>query len=372
MRLCGLDNPSRTRRTGFTLVELLVVIAIIGVLVALLLPAIQSAREAARRSQCSNNLKQIGLALLNYESTKRRLPPGALMNEGSAWSAYLLDYIERSTSMTLLKIGDNSAYNSQWGHPGGPYADANALPDNMRNVKVIEQVVPTYRCPSAGLPEHQLDVTADNYWIMNRSPVSYLGVATGLQAKQHQAGDVYFLKGQPSPEDGNAAYEGADGVLYGIDKDDKVHKGTQLREITDGTSSTMMVGEALHDYDTQEAVGGSPENRAGSRKDHWWGGSDDIDTHPGCDLSEFLGSTAVSPNFQTTSLEHQQWCANPDSANCQKLQLAFGSEHPGSLQVVFCDGHVENVTDGVDPHVWSDYGTRASQTLYQDGAAPRR
>src|SRR5882724_1366526 len=82
------------RGSAFTLVELLVVIAIIGILVALLLPAIQAAREAARRSQCQNNLKQIGLAITNYESATKTLPPGAFLGEGSAWSAFILPYLE--------------------------------------------------------------------------------------------------------------------------------------------------------------------------------------------------------------------------------------------------------------------------------------
>ncbi len=364
--------PSRTcRRAAFTLVELLVVIAIIGVLVALLLPAIQAAREAARRAQCANNLKQVGLAMLNYEGTNGHLPPGALMNEGSAWSIYLLPFLEETKTMALAKIGDNSTFNSQWGHPGGPYADAWQLPQNERNVKVIEQLVSSYRCPSASLPEHQTDVTADNYWIMKRSPVSYIGVASGLQTKQYLAGDVYFLKGRPGPEDGNEGYEGADGVLYGIDKDDKSDKGVKLPFIEDGTSNTAMVGEAVHDYETIDNEGNTPENKAGSRKDHWWGGSDDIDTNPGSDLSEFLGSMGVIPNFQKTPDVHQQWCSNPDSNNCQSLQLGFGSRHPSSVQMVFCDGHVATINDDVEFAVWSAYGTRASQTLYNDGG-PRR
>jgi prepilin-type N-terminal cleavage/methylation domain-containing protein len=167
---------------AFTLVELLVVIAIIGVLVALLLPAVQAAREAARRSQCTNNLKQVALAIQNYESATGHLPPGALTNEGSAWSIYLLEFIEGANAKKMAKIGDNTSFNSQWGHPGGPYDDASKLPANERNVAVIETLIETYRCPSAGLPEHQLDVTADNYWIMRRSPISYIGVATGLDS----------------------------------------------------------------------------------------------------------------------------------------------------------------------------------------------
>lgn len=368
--VCSLVSNRRVRR-AFTLVELLVVIAIIGVLVALLLPAVQAAREAARRSQCQNNLKQVGLAMNNFEGTHKRLPPGALMNEGSAWSAYILSYLEGGNAFKQLKIGDNKVFNSQWGHSGGPYTDAKLLPENERNIQVIESVMPPYRCPSAGLPEHQLDVTATKWYIMKRSPVSYIGVASGLVVKQYESGDVYFLKGHPKPEDGNAFFDGADGVLYGIDKDDTSDKGVKFAWIEDGTSNTVMVGEAVHDYVTQEDKGGNGEHVAGDRKDHWWGGSDDIDTSPGSDLSEFLGSTGVAINFHRgTPEERQQWCANADTTKCQSLQLAFGSEHPGIAQMVFCDGHVEAIQEDIDALTWSNYGSRASQMI--DTGAIRR
>lgn len=369
--VCSLTSTVRRRRQrAFTLVELLVVIAIIGVLVALLLPAVQAAREAARRSQCMNNLKQVGLAMNNYEGTHKHLPPGALMNEGSAWSAYLLSYLEGGNAFKQLKIGDNKNFNSQWGHSGGPYTDSKLLPENERNIQVIETVMQPYRCPSVGLPEHQLDVTATKWYIMKRSPVSYIGVASGLVVRQYDAGDVYFLKGHPKPEDGNAFFDGADGVLYGIDKDDVSDKGVKFAWIEDGTSNTVMVGEAVHDFVTQENIGGNGEDAAGNRKDHWWGGSDDIDTSPGSDLSEFLGSTAVAVNYQGTPEENQQSCRSPDSTPCQSMQLAFGSEHPGIVQMVFCDGHVEQIQEDIDALTWSNYGTRASQVL--DKGADRR
>ena len=368
--VCSLTSKVRNRRRrAFTLVELLVVIAIIGVLVALLLPAVQAAREAARRSQCANNLRQVGLALLNYESGQKHLPPGALMLEGSAWSIYLLPFIEETNAKNLSTIGENDNGNFHWGFPGGPYTDASTLPRQYRNIQVIETLIETYRCPSAGMPEHQLDVSADNYYVMKRSPVSYIGVATGLQGMQFQSGDTYFLCGEPNPP-ANPYYEGADGVLYGIRNDSKSDKGVPLKRIEDGTSNTAMVGEALHDWKTVEDRGSIAERQEGNRKDHWWGGSDDVDTTPASDLSEFLGSTAVPINMHETPDVHQQWCANPGSTKCQNFQLGYGSEHPGSTHMAFADGHVESINEDIDAVTWSDYGTRASQIL--DTGAVRR
>ncbi len=127
----------RRRRRAFTLVELLVVIAIIGVLVALLLPAVQAAREAARRSQCSNNLKQIGLAFHNYHDTHQVFPP-AFINVGPnwhwGWGAFILPYVEQGPLHDALAPGDNSQGVTQ---EEGP----NAQPELQTRLGV-------YRCPS--------------------------------------------------------------------------------------------------------------------------------------------------------------------------------------------------------------------------------
>lgn len=354
-----LSLVSRQRSAGFTLVELLVVIAIIGILVALLLPAIQAAREAARRAQCQSNLKQIGLAVANYESTHKALPPGAYLGEGAAWSAFILPYLEEGAAFDWLTIGEGDEGNFQWAHPG-PYEDAATLGNDFRNVRVVETVMEVYRCPSVGMPLQQLDVSNDNWWVMRRSPSSYIGVVSGLEAKQFPITRLRLKKWPPV----NPTFDGVDGVLVGIHHEDDLGSKIKLSMITDGTSKTALAGEAVHDWETQDTQGTVRERSQGSRKDHWWGGSDDIDTSPFMDPSEVLGSTAVPINVQRDPAQNQAWCASPGSVECQALQLSFGSRHPGVAQMVFCDGHMETVQEGIDPKVWSDYGTRASQVLY--------
>ncbi|TWT87612.1 putative major pilin subunit [Pseudobythopirellula maris] len=364
---------SRTELQGFTLVELLVVIAIIGILVALLLPAVQAAREAARRSQCTSQQKQIGLALLNYEGTNRKLPPGALMGEGSSWSAYIQPYMEGQTVFDLFEFatdpGEDGSH--QWGYPGGQYGDSADLPEEYKNVRGVEVVIAALRCPSANLPPHQTEVSNDDYWVMRRVPISYIGVASGLVTRQYPS---YELRVQKSPSD-NPAYQGADGTLVGVHWIEDIRTGSiPLRKITDGTSKTAIIGEAAHDWQAIEEDGTTNEALEGNRKDHWWGGSDDIDTARGAsflDVSEFLGSTGVPPNLGLVTSENKAICnAGPDKPDCQALQLSFSSLHPGVVMMTYVDGHTEAVIDSIDEQVWSDIGTRASQT-YETGGGVR-
>jgi prepilin-type N-terminal cleavage/methylation domain-containing protein len=376
-RLSGWRKFLCVRRAGrapaFTLVELLVVIAIIGILVALLLPAIQAAREAARRSQCQNNLKQIGLAITNYESANKCLPPGAFLGEGSAWSAFILPYLEEGNAFDWLTIGETDQGNYQWAN-SSPYGDAMQLDKYHRNISVVETSMTVYRCPSAGLPEHQTDRSSDGWWVMRRSPASYIGCVSGLESRQHPAWRMRF---QRAPVE-NPFFPGVDGVLVGLDHGSEAKTRIKLKMITDGNSKTALAGEAVHDWETVEEEGATKnELIPGSRQDHWWGGSDDIDTTvsgsiPYRDLSEMLGSTGVPINYQKTPSQHKIWCAGSgESPECQKLQLSFGSKHPGVTQMVFCDAHVESFAEDIDTQIWSDIGTRASQVLYNEGGPQR-
>ncbi len=328
------------QRKAFTLVELLVVIAIIGVLVALLLPAVQSARESARRMQCTNNLKQIGLAIANYEVTNQHYPPGAVMFEGSMWSAFLLPFLEETAAKDVMVFGENSSGNWQWAFPS-PYAE---LPsgDQFRNIRIIETVFETFRCPSAGLPAHQLDHTADGWWVMSRVPASYLGCVSGIANRQH-----------PSMQ----TLRKADGVLYGVHKDQN-DQPVQIKSITDGMSNTILVGEAAHDVFTQDERGDQQEPQQGNRKDHWYIGSDDIDTSPAMDLSEGLGSTGVAINLHKVIQRLAPGERPPLGFHTEAMQLSFSSEHSGGCQVALCDGSVRFISETIDAATWSNLGNR--------------
>nr|WP_197528955.1 DUF1559 domain-containing protein [Aeoliella mucimassa] len=351
-------------RNGFTLVELLVVIAIIGILVALLLPAVQAARESARRMSCSNNLKNLGLASLNHHDTIGYFPLGAAANEGSMWSYYTLPYLEEGVSYEAATIQEHSGLNYQWGNPGGAYTNIGDLPENIRrNTQLQETVYPVMRCPSAGLLEHQLDVAMDSFYVMRRVPASYLGSATGIVSNGYKsscpAKVLSTSNGKIKTE--NTRFGDLDGVLYSWSR-------TKIRQITDGTSNTMLIGEAVHDTEAQERVGGTREPDPGDHKDHWAIGSDDIDISRngahGLDVSECLGSLAVPINYQK-QFPNNSACespGSPGSSDCQRVQLAFGSEHPGGFQMVRCDGSVEFIDEDIDADARMALGTRASQT----------
>jgi prepilin-type N-terminal cleavage/methylation domain-containing protein len=342
---------------AFTLVELLVVIAIIGVLVALLLPAIQAAREAARRSQCSNNVKQIGLALLNYESAIGSYPVGAAMNEGSMWSAFILPYMEAENIRNLVEI--DFAHNFNYAYPGPFYT----YPVPGNNLEACETVIPVYRCPSTDQPEHIADQGADSaFYIQARVPSSYIGCASGVAINSWRTD---YADGER-----HDWMEQLDGVLTGVQVNLDVtpkfsREPISMKMIIDGTSNTVAVGEAVSDIQAIQNSAGSNgytavEKRAGERKDHWYIGSDSIDGPSVADLSEALGSTGVPPNL------HKQpsifnCSGGASSTACQALQLSLSSEHPGIVQVGMSDGSVQTIQEDIDSEIWSKQGTRSSE-----------
>lgn len=221
----------RVRKSGFTLVELLVVIAIIGVLVALLLPAVQAAREAARRSSCLNNLKNLSLALHNHHDVMLRFPPGCANDKqpfgshasgagwGSSWKVYLLPYIEQSNIYDKWVFdGTNSGYT------------------NANNMAIVSNVfLPTYRCPSSPVPRFY---PSSNNAGSIQMYTSYTGIAGSN------------LPNAPVGNGGNG-YTSGSGALY-------ANSQTNMSSLTDGTSNTMFIGEQsdhLRDANNQPIPG---------------------------------------------------------------------------------------------------------------------
>ena len=292
-----------SRHTGFTLVELLVVIAIIGILIALLLPAVQSAREAARRIQCANNVKQIGIALHLHHDVHGKLPPGYVLPNYTMWQAYLLPYLDQGNVYRTLQ------FDQRWDTPGTP------------NAMACSHIIPTFRCPSAGLPD---GLTTQGF--ENRAPGSYLACATGTIRRESG----------PAPRLGSPRI---DGLFFQA-------SGVRLVTIYDGTSNTVAVSEALF---RPETVG---INDDGSEQivDHWYIGSNNP-MHL-MEASEGLASTAV-PIDQV----------KVDDAHIDEKEMCYSSNHKGGVNVLFADGHIKFVARQIGQRTWAALGTRSGREV---------
>jgi len=211
------------RNRGFTLIELLVVIAIIAILVALLLPAVQQAREAARRSSCKNNLKQLGLAMHNYQSTFGMLPPAYVRDpnvgddEGHwVWSAFLAPYVELGTVYDAFNVGDTPASYAFGG-----------------NIQAMQQSYAVFRCPSDTGPTKHTDAgyTID-YFSSSGSRTSNVGVAlTNYAVSNNNA--YHRANSATNHLDGTT---GGTGAFWG-------NSNCRIRDISDGLSNTILMGE---------------------------------------------------------------------------------------------------------------------------------
>ena len=312
----GMTRYRAVEKRGFTLVELLVVIAIIGILIGLLLPAVQMVREAGRRIQCANQLKQQVLAMLNYEDAHKNLPPGFNSPGMTMWSGFILPQIEMNTLYEKIDIN-------------GPWSNFTATsPDNPAALSVH---IALFQCPSANIDRVQYDPLVD----AERVPCCYLACASGLNNRESGA----------KPWCGMDEFNGlpaSDGIFY-------QNSETRLAEITDGLSNTVMIGETLPDQTLfNDDYSGNPQ-----KVDHWYIGSGELATYTeigafnSAECSECLGSTACPIN----SIKDLNSPANDK-------ELSFGSEHPQGTNVGFADGHIRFVNDQIDAATWSALGSR--------------
>jgi len=309
-------NLSRKRgHHGFTLVELLVVIAIIGVLMGLLLPAVQMAREAARRTQCSNNLRNLWLANLNYESARQTLPSGYVRTSGGAgwgWGARILPYIEQAPLFDQLGVS-------------GVRLDAlfAAAPANL--TPLMQTPIPTFLCPS--------DVGADGNFLL---PVGGAGRNPFPGDRQPAVSNYKGSAGVLAPQirigqsGTDAISRDGRGLFFGNSK-------VRLAEIIDGTSNTIALGEA----DTWVRRSGAWLGiRSGNTLSHSsvyytvsWSGARLNQPHGSpFPNSGNSGSPDANPGLNT-----------PPGAN-----TGFGSLHPAGVNVCFADGAVKFLSDDID------------------------
>ncbi len=278
---------TKQNRSAFTLVELLVVIAIIGILIALLLPAVQAAREAARRMQCSNNLKQLGLALQLYHDTYKVFPYAA-GGGGTywSWSTLMLSSIEAQS--TYDRIDFNYPYNARM----------------ETNNEAMRTFLNVYQCPSA--PENQLISCCGGIpGEADAAEANYSAIATHLP----------ILRARATGDDGT-------GVMY-------VNSHTRLRDVTDGTSHTFLVGECDLSQDDPIKI---------QYPSYFPGGNG------------FIGKMWASENTITTAYGINSG-GHLDESDVE-------SHHPGGAQFLFVDGHVAMLNEDIDQTLLEALTTR--------------
>ena len=315
-------RATRARR-GFTLVELLVVITIIGILIALLLPAVQAAREAARRMQCGNNLKQLGLGLLNYESQHGVFPPTEI--HGGTWmtnyrNPYSYQHCDWEGSVGMWCnlifpfIEQQAAYDKLDFEIIPQYASAD-------NVEVMEMVFPALLCPSD----------------------PYRGLTTDWGAAGRKARIMHYYAVQGTTEGTRVTHDDQlagqdwyghcnrhDGIFYNDSE-------TRMGDIRDGSSNTAMLCEVWgRKYANHQTIAGDPLGGESSR---------------GMNLH-----TAVYFGYTPNSNRQSPWRAN--------------SFHPGGVNMVFADGSVHFVTDTIDLYTFQALATIAGGEVIDASKMP--
>jgi prepilin-type N-terminal cleavage/methylation domain-containing protein len=336
---------SSSRRRGFTLVELLVVIAIIGVLVGLLLPAVQAAREAARRMQCSNNLKQLGLAIHNYESAYRVLPFGKGASYVGApvyarWSqhAMILPYLEQSALYNTIDFRLPPDTPGMGGVVPFMPAYTNAI---GTNAAACRTPVPGFFCPS--------DQAPSDVW---QAQNNYVG---------NQGGWLCDRSDQPGGPGDISPNEVQTGVFYYLSK-------VKFAGVTDGLSNTVFFSEKIRGQ-------GTPNTRTDlfvippqTTLDATFATCKSINTLTATPLTSKYGYSWVMGENCCSQYNH---VSTPNTNSCggtgfqgsmtnMAMQVSAASLHTGGVQCMMGDGSVRFVTNSIDLNVWRAVGSRAS------------
>ena len=316
-----MKNGRRISSTAFTLVELLVVIAIIGILVAMIMPAVQSSRESGRRVQCSNNMKQVALAMLRHENWRRCLPGGSVYDKPATpliltWAGKLFPYMEET--------GLYNSFNFKLGIR------------DPANKPFAEQIVPTYVCPSD--PQSSEPLLANRNGIV-ANPESCSGL--WYVASSGPTAPDYCVVGPdntPSPTNFNCqgcnygtasgsfcqAYKNKGPFFAGMIGRDP--RETKLAEVRDGLSKTFLIGETIPGH------------------------------------SVYNGLHCQNNPVYTTHWPPNQMVTDDGQSGADgtgRPAMSFKSLHPGGLQMAMGDGSVIFIEELIDYQLWSELGTKA-------------
>lgn len=372
--LVELPAMSMRKRAAFTLVELLVVIAIIGILVALLLPAIQAAREAARRSQCKSNLRQIAISCLSHENSQKNFPAGG-------WGFLWMGDPDRG-----LGRGQPGGWIYQVAgfiEEGNIYTIGAGLNDAQKRVELKKQaasVIPVFNCPTRRAPIAITSRRPDGLSTEGNGTVEVYNMEAGGE----WAKTDYAINGGHSSMTTGGGPPGLCLSLYPrwgagtgpgtacsfLNKDTTIgssfdgvstdHTGAKVAQIVDGTSKTILVGEKhlsprfyLQGYGDPED---SYKHNDGDNGAMYLGYDWDNTRFPSGSYSNNGQPQGMLPSQDT-----DQDGFYPIGAPAPKQgdnQKGYGSPHPGGVNIAFCDGSVQTIELEIDPLVWNDYGGR--------------
>lgn len=327
-----LSRKEFSQRSGFTLVELLVVIAIIGILIGMLLPAVQQVREAARRTECANNLRQVALAAINYESAHMEFPPGyeqefvsdAPDSDDNGFSGhsvfyYILPFIEGNNIASGMDIRI-------------PKANRVATTAEFR----ASSVVPSFLCPSDTLGDESIP------WPSTGTPEEFYG---GTSYRGNAGSRPFF-----------ATSSSNDGMFMAVGsaarKDDDAPPGIEVgfAQITDGSSNTVLFGEMSHldnNFDTFTDAGWTSGStiRGWSR---WYPAGGDTG------LANIMGGSFAPINYRIPWADGESGAPGSRGAwfQFQDLRLSsFGSNHPGGANLAYADGSVHFLADSTSQNI---------------------
>jgi prepilin-type N-terminal cleavage/methylation domain-containing protein/prepilin-type processing-associated H-X9-DG protein len=368
-----------SRRRGFTLIELLVVIAIIAVLIGLLLPAVQAAREAARRAQCTNNLKQIGLALHNYVSSLESLPPAGSSdirpdgNIKSPWSMKfrILPYMEQQAAFNTA----NFAFDPEWSNGdandccGGGWQGANVTAKSVR--------INSYLCPS----DIRKGNRGNRYSSVWSGPTLNGDISQTTNYGENDGGNRMLYSGQPN---GIAYWHGTTPNTNNVPGGNEAatRQTINFAVITDGLSGTaffseMVKGDGEGPGDASDSLGMIYTATIASANNPTPGNAQNSEYQNSLICQQSLnrnfswhGERFVTQDigrgggYSHTVAPNRKSCFYSDAAgvasNVYQSMVAASSSHPGGVNVLFGDGSVRFVKSSIGYNIWYAIGTRSS------------